>query len=123
MNIRITGRHVKVTDALRDYLTAKLRPILDENPNLESVHAILDVQRHNHIIDIILQAKRHLRIEIREQSDDMYKSMDMALDKVDRQLKRARTKAADFKPAGRRVRLADFERQLEERSGKSKTDI
>lgn len=116
MNIQITGRHVEVTDALRDYLTTKLQPILAENRQVESVHAILDVQRHNHIAEIVVQARHHVRLEAREQSDDMYKSLDMVLDKLDRQLKRARAKITDHKIPSQRVKLSDFERQLERRT-------
>ncbi len=115
MNIQITGRRVEVTDALRNYLTAKLKPTIEENRMIENVHAVLDIQRHSHITEISIQGKRHIRIEAREQSDDMYKSMDMVLDKVDRQLKRARAKITDHKPTSRRVRLSDFERQLDRR--------
>jgi putative sigma-54 modulation protein len=116
MNIQITGRHVEVTDALRDYLTAKLEPILAENRQVESVHVILDVQRHTHVAEIVIQARRHVRLEAREQSDDMYKSLDMVLDKVDRQLKRARAKVTDHKAPGQRVKLSDFERQIGRRA-------
>ena len=113
MNIQITGRHVQVTDALRDYLTSKLQPMLAENRQIESAHAVLDVQRRGHIVEIVVQMQRQANIKAKGQSDDMYKSMDIVLDKIYRQLKRARAKVIDHKTPKRRVKLSDFERQIQ----------
>ncbi len=114
MNFQITGRRVEVTDAIRNYLGGKLQSIMDNNPHIENVHAIIDIERHNHIVKIIVQAKRHLRFEVQSKTDDMYKSIDKTLDKLDARLKRARKKIKAHTLPRKRVKLSDFERAIED---------
>lgn len=114
MNIKITGRHVDATDAIREHLTAKLNHMLAEYPHVESVHAILDVQKFRHIVEIVVQAKNHVHLEAKEETDNLYTSIDKVMDKMDRQLRRSREKIVDHKSPRRRTKLSDFEQQLSE---------
>ena len=117
MNVIITCRHLDISSAIKDYVTRKLSSVLESHREVESAHAILDIQRFNHIVEVVVQAKRHIKIEASESSDDMYKSVDKAVDKLDRQLKRSREKVVDHKPAKKRVKLSDFERDLSDNTG------
>lgn len=117
MNVQITCRHMDISKAIKDYVTRKLTKVLEGHPEVESAHAILDIQKINHIVEVVIQGKRHGNIEATGYSEDMYKSVDKVLDKVDRQLKRIREKEISFKPAKKRVKLSDFERELTGNSG------
>ena len=117
MNIQVTCRRLDISDAIKNYVTRKLAMVLEGHREVESVHAILDVQRFNHMVEVVIQASRHLKIEASESSDDMYKSVDKVVDKVDRQLKRSREKIVDRRPSKKRVRLSDFERESADNPG------
>lgn len=109
MIIQITGRHVEITDAIRGYVNDRLMPTLNDYPSVEHAHVILDVEKFRHLAGIVIQGKNRLRVESSSETDDMYKSIDSALEKIDRQLRRARDKRLNYKASDQRERLADRE--------------
>ncbi|MDD5677306.1 MAG: ribosome-associated translation inhibitor RaiA [Kiritimatiellae bacterium] len=112
MTINITSRHADISDTQKEHVTAKLAAVLEAYPEVEYAHVIMDTQRFRHIIEIVVQGKHHLRVEAKEESDDMYTSVDKVVDKVDRQLRRSRDKLVDHKATKHRTKLADFEQKL-----------
>ena len=82
MIINITARHADISDAMKKYVNAKLSPILSEYPNIEHVHVILDIEKFRHIIEVVVQAKPHQRIEAEAESDNMYSSVDLVIGKL-----------------------------------------
>lgn len=112
MSINITERHVNVTDAVRDHIHAKLDGFFQEYPQIEHIHVILDAQKFRKIVEVVIQAKNHVRIEAKEDTDDIIKSIDNVVDKADRQLRRSRERAVDHKISGHRTKLSDFEQEL-----------
>jgi putative sigma-54 modulation protein len=83
-----------VTDALRNHVHARVESDLTD-PRVESVHVILDVQRANHLAEVVLQGKQHIRLEADATTDDMYRSIDQAVEKMARQLKKIHDKVID----------------------------
>lgn len=89
MQISVTGRHMEITDAIRDYSHEKVQHALTEFPRVESVHVILDVEKYRHIAEVVIHAPAHIRLEARHESDNMYISIDGAADKAAKQLRKA----------------------------------
>ncbi|MBI3986331.1 MAG: ribosome-associated translation inhibitor RaiA [Lentisphaerae bacterium] len=120
MNISITSRHLDVTEAIKAYAGAKINGVLKEDyPRIESIHVILDIQKFRHFVEVVIQAGQHIRVEAKEESDDMYKSIDKVADKISRQLLKIKEKKVEHKSNKRRTRLADFEREIARRAGES----
>lgn len=97
MNINVTCRHMEVTDSLRDHATSRVTESLSEFPRVEDVHVILDVQKINHIAEVVIRAKNHIHVEAREETSDMYASIDAAVEKAHKQLRKRRDKIQDHK--------------------------
>ena len=98
MNIHVTCRHMEMSPALREHAISRVQESLDEFPRVEDVHVILDVQRKiNHTAEVVVKAKNHAHAEATETTSDMYASIDEAVDKVHRQLRRLRDKVQDHK--------------------------
>ena len=112
MMINITSRHADISDTQKAHVYNKLAAVLDVYPEVEYAHVIMDTQKFRHIIEVVVQGKHHLRIEAKEESDDMYASVDKVADKVDRQLRCSRDKVVDHKSVKHRTKLADFEQEL-----------
>ena len=112
MTITITSRHADISDTQKAHVHTKLSAVLEAYPEVEYAHVIMDTQKFRHIIEVVVQGKHHLRIEAKEESDDMYASVDKVADKVDRQLRRSRDKVVDQKSVKHRTKLADFEQKL-----------
>jgi putative sigma-54 modulation protein len=105
MQITVTGRHVKVSDGLRDHIYSKVEQDLADFPRILSAHVILTVEKYRHIAEVVLQAPPHLRVESSHESQDMYVSIDGALDKARKQLRHHVDKAYQHKSHEKLSRL------------------
>lgn len=99
MAIEVTARHMNATEAIQEYSRAKGALLEDEFPRVEHIHFVLDVEKHRQIATVVVQAKNRIRIEARESSDNLRASIDQAVDKVERQLRKLRDKVQDRSPA------------------------
>ena len=84
MNVEITGRHVDITPAIRDYVMKRLRKfskILGDDIN---IHVIIGVEKERQSVEILLKSKL-LNLTGKVQTDDMYSSIVRALEKIERQ--------------------------------------
>ena len=48
MQLNLTGRHVEVTDSLRDYVNTKFAKLERHFDHINNVHVILDVEKLSH---------------------------------------------------------------------------
>ncbi|MFT4926424.1 MAG: putative sigma-54 modulation protein [Phenylobacterium sp.] len=85
MQINLTGRHVEITTALKDYVTGKFAKLERHFDHINNVHVILDVEK------LVQKAEANLHInggEIFATSEhtDMYAAIDSLIDKLDRQV-------------------------------------
>ncbi len=97
MQIHVTGRHMEITDAIRDYVHDKLQHDLVEFPRTEDVHVILDLEKYRQIAEVVIQAPNHVRVEAREESDDLYASIDAAMEKAVKQMRKKRDTTQNHK--------------------------
>jgi putative sigma-54 modulation protein len=98
MDMTVTGRHVDVTPAIREYAVKKLDHIGIDFPRVLSAHYILEVDKFRHIAELVLQCGNHITIEAREVSEDLYASIDRVVDKVMRQMRKYKTKMQRHRP-------------------------
>ena len=103
--VRVTGRHISITDAIRDYAKSKLDHIHLDYPRIIEAHVILDVSKHRHTAEIVLQCANHITIEAEEECDDMYAAIDGVVAKIARQMRKYKTKMLrSHRPRGREAR-------------------
>jgi len=99
MQVSVTFRQMDPTPALKDHATDRVEKIAKYVADLESSDAsvVLSIEKYMHKADITINS-RGLLIRGSEKSDDMYASIDRAIDKIERQLKRYREKVKRHKP-------------------------
>lgn len=85
--ISVTGRHVLVTDAMEQYAIEKISKIERFMDRLIEVNIVMDIQKLEHRIDITMKAG-NLIIRASGASDNMYASIDKAVDRLETQLRR-----------------------------------
>lgn len=90
--IRVTGRHISVTEAMKDYATTKMEHLHLDYPKIIEAHFILDVEKHRHIAEVVLHCTNHITIEASHETDDMYASIDGVLAKIAQQMRKYKTK-------------------------------
>ncbi len=98
MEITVTGRHVDVTPALKEYAATKLDHIKVEFPRMLGAHFILEVEKFRQIAELVLVCGNHITIEAREVNEDLYAAIDKVVDKVARQLRKYKTKIQNHRP-------------------------
>jgi len=91
MQISITGRHVELTDPLKDYVNEKLQHLKHSFDHVVDVHVVLSVEKFRQRCEVTIQANG-VNIHGSEETEDMYASIDGVVDKLSRQLKRYRAK-------------------------------
>ncbi|KAA8997963.1 ribosome-associated translation inhibitor RaiA [Paenibacillus spiritus] len=93
MQFSIRGQQIEVTDALRDYVEKKLSRLdkyFDAPPASEGF-VTLSVLRGLHTVEVTIPLNGvTLRAEVR--SEDMYASIDGVADKLERQIRKHKTK-------------------------------
>ena len=85
MNLSISGHHLEVTPALREYVTSKLRRIRHHFDHVIDVNVILSVEK------LVQRAEMKLLVAGREifaeaTHTDLYAAVDTLIDKLDRQV-------------------------------------
>jgi ribosome hibernation promoting factor len=90
--IRLTGRHVTVTDAMKEYFRRKVAGLHLEYPRIVEVHAILDIEKYRHTAEVILRCSNHITIKASSESDDTYASIDQVVGRIARQMRKYHTR-------------------------------
>lgn len=87
METTFTFRNLEVSDALKGLTLKKLERLNKYLVKPTKVHIIFHVERFQHIVEIALNANG-IQYVSHEKAVDMYTSLDGAIHKLERQLKR-----------------------------------
>lgn len=95
--VQVTGRHIEVSDTMRDYVIEKLTKIERIMDHIIEVNVIMEVQKLDHHVEIVMKVGNH-RMASNASSTDMYASIDMAVKKLEAQLLHYKSKLQDHHP-------------------------
>ena len=109
--ITITGRHIEITEPIRDYVTEKIGRACKRLDKISSVHVTVAVEKYRHIVEVVIQA-HGATLHAKEETHDMYSSIDQVLDKVEIQAKRLKEKVKDHKHAPGAEGTAEVEEEV-----------
>jgi putative sigma-54 modulation protein len=96
MNVEITGRHVLITPAIRTYVLKRLRKFVKILGEDIKFHVIIDVEKERQSAEILLKSKM-LDLTGKGQTDDMYSSIMIAIEKLERQALKHKSKIIEGK--------------------------
>jgi putative sigma-54 modulation protein len=94
MNLNITGHHLEITPALRDYVSGKLDRVIRHFDNVTSVNVILSVEKLNQKAEVTVHV-RGKDIFVEAIDGDLYAAIDILADKLDRQVLKYKEKSGD----------------------------
>lgn len=100
--IHVTGRDVLITDAMKSYAIDKVSKIEKFSPRIIDVQVTMDIQKLEHRVDIVLKVD-HVKIKSHASTTDMYASIDRAVDKIERQLRKYKKRIQDHTAKGLNV--------------------
>ncbi len=91
MQITIIGKNMEITPAIKQYAEEKLVKMHKYLESISDAHVNLSLQKYFHIAEITLHADG-ITIRAEERSSDMYSSLDLVMDKIERQLRKYKEK-------------------------------
>ena len=96
MNIEITGLHVDITPALREFVEEKLNKLDRVLDGPSEAHVVLAISKHRHMAEIKVVAK-HTVLSGMVETGDLYASVGEVADKLERQALKHKEKIHDHK--------------------------
>jgi putative sigma-54 modulation protein len=109
--IKVTGRHVAVTEPIVDYARKKVESLHLDYPRIIDAQVILDVEKYRHIAEVVLHCSNHITIDASAETSDLYASIDEAVAKIAQQMRKHKTKIMrQHRP--RRAQIRHLEAQI-----------
>ncbi len=105
MSVSITGRHVAVTPALRRYVESKMDRLGRFGLDLHKVQVIIAVEKFRHSAEVLCVFNRR-QYRAKASSSEMYASIDLVMDKIERQLREKKARLVNHKGKARRRLVA-----------------
>ena len=91
MAVIVKGRNTVVSPAVKAYVEKKIDKVTRQFKAVGDITAVLKVENGNHIAEITVPAKGIL-LRAQESTKDMYSSIDLVVEKIERQVHKYKTK-------------------------------
>lgn len=91
MNIMIRGKHIEVTDALKEYVLKRVGKLEKYSDEFMDVKVTLLVEEGRHRVEVTAPIHGMI-LRGEEESADMYASIDLVVEKLERQIDKYRTR-------------------------------
>jgi putative sigma-54 modulation protein len=106
MQTQFVFRHMDSSDAVRNYAEERLSKIKRYFSDPLKVSCVFSVEKINHIAQFDVTLRNGLTLHSSEQTESMYSSIDLALAKMERQVRRYKDRITNHKPhKGRAARV------------------
>lgn len=101
MLFTISGKHINITEAIRGYAEEKTSNLPRYYSSINQVEVIIDGKSGADVgIEIIARAEHSKVFVATETGGDAYRCIDLAVRKLERQLRRRKSRERDNKHAG-----------------------
>lgn len=100
MQTSLTFKNLDPSDTLKEYVSEKLNRFDKYLDNPAEANVVLSVEKFRHIAEIQIIGDR-LKLNSREETNDMYSSIDTVLDKIEKQIKKNKDKIKDRRAGGK----------------------
>jgi ribosomal subunit interface protein len=92
MPIEVTIRHLNADGSLKAYAESRAEKLMAEFPKAESVHVIIDVQRHLYEAEFVVQQKGLTAVGAKEHAANARAVIDTAAARAEKQLRKTLSK-------------------------------
>lgn len=94
MNLTISGHHLEVTPAIRNYVSEKLDRVKRHFDHVININVIMQVEKLVHRVEATLHVKGH-DFHAHSEDGNMYAAIDLLTDKLDRMIVRHKEKTSN----------------------------
>ena len=96
IHLDMTGRHVEITPALRDFAEEKLAKLERLLDGPIEAHVVLGIEKHRHFAEVQVKCKTGL-FTSQQETTDLYASIREVADKLERQALKHKEKIQNHK--------------------------
>ncbi len=101
MQIRVSGRHVELTDDVREYIDSKANKLPRFYDRIHEIEVVLGHESEQFTLDMIVRADRKHTFIARETGPDTFALVDLVIEKMERQLTKHKEKHRNRKHEGK----------------------
>lgn len=94
MKTTVTGRHIEVTPALKAYVEERINRLARYSHQATEASVILTVEKYRHQADVTVNVNGAM-VQATEETSEMYASIDQAVEKIERQIKKLNDRLHD----------------------------
>lgn len=98
MEIRITGKNMNVTEGIKDWVFRKVSKLDKYIPRIVESHVIVKKEKYFYVAEMTLLAKNLRVFGEGQDKDNLYTAIDLACDRVAKQLRKFREKIKQHNP-------------------------
>ncbi len=91
MEVLISGKQLDVTPALKQYIENRVKKIEKYTMKVTQVVFTLKVEKYRHMAEVLVKVNGFI-LQTEQETDEMYASVDKAMSKIERQLKKHKEK-------------------------------
>jgi putative sigma-54 modulation protein len=110
MQITTTARHCDLDSGLRDFAQQRVSKLEKFARDIHDAHVIVTAEKYRHIAEITIKVD-HREMVSREEATDARAAIDLAVDRLEQQLRRLKEKRVERQHSGpdgvERARLTD----------------
>ena len=104
MHIHVNGRNIEITDAIKAYVKEKAGKVVAHYEQISAIDVVLQVIKNpsvndSHIAEINCKIGGET-IRVEEKAENMYASIDLVCDKLDRQVRKFKEKGLSKSKGG-----------------------
>ena len=104
MHIHVNGRNIEITDAIKAYVKEKAGKVAAHYEQIDAIDVVLSVIKNpsvsdSHIAEVLCKIGGDT-IRVEEHAENMYASIDLVCDKLDRQVKKFKEKGLSKSTGG-----------------------
>ena len=100
MNISLTGRHVELTEPIKDHMKSSIDTLNKYNLDIISVSAVASTEerkgKRGVSIEFTINLAGKNTIVIKQRDDDLYAAIDIAIDRAQKALRRLNDRSTDY---------------------------
>jgi putative sigma-54 modulation protein len=106
VDVTISGRHVAVTDAMREHARQRAEKLAVLSQHLMRAKITLSIESGRQIAEVIASVRKHGEMVAKSESHDMYAAIDEATAKIEKQLHKIEDRFRTRRDAARQKRTS-----------------
>ena len=113
MKLTVRGNKLEVTDSIRNYVEEKLGKLdkyFEESDEINA-NVLFRIQGKNQIVEVTVPIKKYI-LRAEEANEDLYASIDLVVEKLERQIRKNKTRIKERKVKD--IPVINFEAIIEE---------